>query len=92
MVGASLVTPELHRNKLAPVASVLYRYSTPFHKLCGEKWQFEIVLYFIRFEAALKSEIRIFTTAAAFRQNVELPKSCAELLIHQTIHLGFMDK
>ena len=33
--------------------------STPFHKLCGEKWQFEIVLYFIRFEAALKSEIRI---------------------------------
>ena len=33
--------------------------STLFHKLCGEKWQFEIVLYFIRFEAALKSEIRI---------------------------------
>jgi len=33
--------------------------STPFHKLCGEKWQFEIVLYFILFEAALKSEIRI---------------------------------
>jgi len=27
--------------------------------LCGEKWQFEIVLYLIRFEAALKSEIRI---------------------------------
>jgi hypothetical protein len=30
--------------------------STPFHKFCGKKWQFEIVLYFIRFEAALKSE------------------------------------
>jgi len=27
--------------------------------LCNEKWQFEIVLYFIRFEAALKSKIRI---------------------------------
>jgi len=29
------------------------------HKLCDEKWQFETALYFIRFEAALKSEIRI---------------------------------
>jgi len=27
--------------------------------LCGEKWQFEIVLYLICFEAELKSEIRI---------------------------------
>ena len=33
--------------------------TAPFHKLCSEKWQFEIELYFIRFEAALKSEIRI---------------------------------
>ena len=33
--------------------------SAPFHKLCGEKWQYVIVLYFILFEAALKSEIRI---------------------------------
>jgi hypothetical protein len=74
------------------LGSLKLRNSPPFLKLCGEKWQFEIVLYLSRFEAALKSEIRIFTTAAAFRQNVELPKSCAELLIHQTIHLGFMDK
>ena len=34
-------------------------YSTLFHKLYGEKWQFEIELYFIRSEAVLKSEIRI---------------------------------
>jgi len=40
--------------------------NTPFHKLCGEKWQFEIVLYFICFEAALKPEIRIFTTVMRF--------------------------
>ena len=32
---------------------------TVLHKLYGEKWQFEIILYFTRFEAVLKSEIRI---------------------------------
>lgn len=40
-------------------AGIATYHSTPFHKLCGEKWQFEIVLYFILFEAALKSKIRI---------------------------------
>ena len=33
--------------------------STQFHELCSEKWYIEIGMYFIRFEAALKSEIRI---------------------------------
>jgi len=30
-----------------------------FHKFCISKWQFEIILYFIHFAPALKSEIRI---------------------------------
>jgi len=33
--------------------------STLFHKFCISKWQFEIILYFIHFAPALKSEIRI---------------------------------
>ncbi len=33
--------------------------STLFHKFCISEWQFEIILYFIHFAPALKSEIRI---------------------------------
>jgi len=37
--------------KVSPAFLFLGQPSTPFQKLCGEKWQFEIVLNFIRFEA-----------------------------------------
>jgi len=48
-----------------------------FHKFCISKWQFEIILYFIHFAPALKSEIRIPACQRLRQHSAYVPASLA---------------